>query len=98
MLNKRDMFIERFITEAEAGDEDENEVVSIYFDDLTTEGREKILKALDDSDELLDVFGDEETNQKIKSYLSGIDAEGNETPKPPIFTLRGSDLRRDMKI
>lgn len=96
-MNKRDVFIDRVLSEAE-GDEEQTEVVSIYFDDLTTKGREKILQALDNSDELLDVFGDEETTQKIKSYFSGVDSEGNETPKPPIFTLRGSDIRRDMKI
>jgi len=91
-MKKRDYYIETMLREADI--EKGPTEITIYYEDLTSEGREKILEAIDNSDELLNVFGDDMTRQSIEDSFFG----NNGKDKIPLFKLDADKLRSSMEI
>ena len=75
-------------------EEEGPEQIAIYYEDLTPEGRKKVLTAIDNSDELINVFGDTLTKDKVENYLFG--SEGSD--KIPLVILNGSELKSKMDL
>ena len=90
-MKKRDLYIESVLREA---DNDPNSQIPIYYEDLTSKGREKILEAINNSDELLNIFGDQMSRQAVEDALFG----NNGKDAVPLFILDTDQLRSAIEV
>jgi len=68
--------------------EQENGVVKIYYDDLDIEARAEVLKAIDNDNNMIDVFGDEQVKANIIETFA----------KTPLFVINGSEITKQMNF
>lgn len=64
------------------------DIVQIYYSDLDLASRAKVLEAIDASDDMIDVFGDEVIKNKIEETFK----------KNPLVMLRGSEIIKKMNF
>ena len=68
--------------------EEEGGIIKIYYNDLDLESRAKVLKAIDDDNDMIDVFGDEHIKTKIIKEFS----------KVPLFAISGKEIVNKMNF
>lgn len=90
-INKRDKFISVMLNEV---DNTSNDDLVIYYEDLTDKGKAKVLDAINNSDELLDIFGDFKTKESIEDSFYG----RNGKIKTPLFITKGGAVRGDLNV
>ena len=88
---KRNKFLESILYEM---DTTESDNLTIYYEDLTDDGKAKVLDAINNSDELLDVFGDPKTRASIEDSFYG----NNGKNKIPLMLTTGDALRSELDI
>lgn len=87
ITNKIKNIMERFVNEADGLDDDKT-LVQIFYNDLSIEGKQKVLEAIDESFEHANVFSDDIVRDNIESALS----------KRPLLTMSGEELVHKMDI
>jgi len=85
---KIDSIMERMLYEEDFADDAEKGLVKIFYNDLDMDGKQKILQAIDESYEYIDVFSDDVIRNKIEESLG----------KRPIITLSGEEIIHKMDI
>ena len=85
-LNRIKYLMERFVNE-EDGEEDKT-LIKIFYNDLSLQGKQKVLEAIDESFEHADVFTDDIVRDNIEEALS----------KRPMITMSGEELVNKMDI
>ncbi|MFW6377020.1 MAG: hypothetical protein ACOCZ5_00095 [bacterium] len=65
-----------------------DDIVQIFYSDLDLSSRTKILEAIDVSDDMIDVFGDDIIKNKIEETFK----------KKPLIMLRGSEIIKKMNF
>ena len=93
-MKKRDLYIETMLREVETGATDDPVNIAIYYEDLTSEGREKVLNAINGSDKLLNIFGDDVARQAVEDALFG----NNGKDAVPLFILDADKLRSSVEV
>lgn len=88
---KRNKFLESILYEMDTTESDD---LTIYYEDLTDDGKAKVLDAINNSDELLDVFGDPKTKESIEDSLYG----NNGKNKIPLMSTTGDALRSEIDV
>jgi hypothetical protein len=79
----------RYMAEAEEeADQVKATVLKIFYNDLTLKGKQKVLQAIDDANEMADVFGDDVIRANVEEELL----------EKPIVTITGEDLSNKMDI
>jgi hypothetical protein len=83
-FSKINRIVEMYMTEL--GDIEDNTeeqgIVNIFYSDLDMEGKKKVLQAIDESFDYIDVFSDDVVRNNIEEALS----------KRPIITLTGKEI------
>ena len=87
----RNTFLESILNEVDNNTSDD---LAIYYEDLTDQGKAKVLDAIDASDELLDVYGDPKTKEEIEDSLYGKNGKN----KVAILITTGTALRSDLEV
>lgn len=72
--------VETFMFEAE--EEENKEIVKIFYSDLDIDGKQKILEAIDASFEYVDVFSDDIVKDNIEEALS----------RRPLLVMTGEEI------
>jgi len=88
VLNRIKYIMERFVNEADIADDTDKTLIKIFYNDLSMEGKQKVLEAIDESYEYVDVFTDDVVRDNIEEALS----------KRPIITVSGEELVNKMDI
>jgi len=86
-LNRIKYLMERFVNE-EDGEEEDKTLIKIFYNDLSLQGKQKVLEAIDESFEHADVFTDDIVRDNIEEALS----------KRPMITMSGEELVNKMDI
>lgn len=81
IVDKIQSIVETFMYEAEEGEENTG-IVKIFYNDLDIDGKQKVLQAIDDSFEYVDVFSDDVVKDNIEEALS----------KRPLIVLSGEEI------
>jgi len=81
--------VERYMFEADAEeDASKDKIIEIFYSDLDMAGKQKVLEAIDNSYEYVDVFSDDIVRNNIEEGLS----------KRPLITLSAEELINKMDI
>lgn len=88
VLNRIKYIMERFVNEEGVGENPDATLIKIFYNDLSMEGKQKVLEAIDASYEYVDVFSDEIVRDNIEEALS----------KRPMITMSGEELVNKMDI
>jgi len=87
-LNRIRNLMERFVNEEGEGEEEDKTLIKIFYNDLSLEGKQKVLEAIDESFDYVDVFTDDIVRDNIEDALS----------KRPMITMSGEELVNKMDI
>ncbi len=88
-MKKIEAIVETFMGEADAEEEATEEVsFKIYYADLDIDGKQKVMEAIDNSFEYIDVFSDDVVRETIEEALS----------KRPLVMMTGEELVNKMDI
>jgi hypothetical protein len=88
VLNRIKYIMERFVNEADIADDTDKTLIKLFYNDLSMEGKQKVLEAIDESFDYVDVFTDDVVRDNIEQALS----------KRPIITVSGEELVNKMDI
>lgn len=88
VLNRIKYIMERFVNEADIADDTDKTLIKLFYNDLSMGGKQKVLEAIDESFEYVDVFTDDVVRDNIEQALS----------KRPIITVSGEELVNKMDI
>ncbi len=88
-MKKIKSIVETFMVEADAEEEATEEVsFKVYYSDLDIDGKQKVMEAIDNSFEYVDVFSDDVVRETIEEALS----------KRPLILMTGEELVNKMDI
>jgi hypothetical protein len=87
--SNRNVFLENILNEV---DNESNDKLVIYYEDFTDIGKAKILDAIDASDDMADVWGDDVSRESIEDSLYGT----NGKDKVAIMVTTGSAIRGNL--
>jgi len=88
-MKKIESIVEKYMFEADTEEEDTKaKIIEIFYSDLDMGGKQKVLEAIDNSYEYVDVFSDDIVRDNIEKGLS----------KRPLLTLSAEELINKMDI
>ena len=88
-MKKIESIVETFMFEADEEEEvTEAKTIEIFYSDLDMDGKQKVLEAIDNDFEFVDVFSDDIVRENIEEGLS----------KRPLITMSGEELINKMDI
>jgi len=88
-MEKIESLVEQFMYEADEEEEvTEAKSIEIFYSDLDMDGKQKVLEAIDESFEYVDVFSDDIVRENIEEGLS----------KRPLLTMTAEELINKMDI
>lgn len=91
MTSSRNLFIESVLREVDENTQDD---LAIYYEDLTDQGKAKVLDAIDASDDLIDIFGDPKSKEAVEDSLYG----KNGKTKVALAYMTGTSVRSELDI
>ena len=88
-MKKIESIVETFMVEADAEEEvTEAKNIEIFYSDLDMDGKQKVLEAIDNDFEYVDVFSDDIVRENIEEGLS----------KRPLLVMSGEEVINKMDI